>query len=120
MMRRLSMLLMFVGAMGLAANAAAHGGHSHGPHKITGTVKAVHADMNHVQVTTKDGKTADVYVNAETKYVRGSTKLSLSDLTPGMRVVVEAKEEGGKTIATSVKFGVATKTTSKSSTQPPR
>jgi hypothetical protein len=119
-MRRLSMLLVFVGAVGVAANAAAHGGHSHGPHKITGTVKAVHADMNHVQVTTRDGKTADFYVSADTKYLRGSTKLSLSDLMPGTRVVVEAKEEGGKTIATSVKFGGGTKPTVKSSTQPQR
>ena len=118
-MRRLATLLMLMGAVGVGAHAAAHGGHSHAARKVTGTVKAVHADMNHVQVTTKDGKTAEFYVNAATKYLRGTTTLALSDLTPGTRVVVEVKEEGGKTIATSVKLGAAAKAAVKSSTQQP-
>jgi hypothetical protein len=119
-MRRLSLFLVVAGAMGLAVNAAAHGGHSHGAHKMTGTVKAVHADMNHVELTTKDGKTGGFYVNADTKFSRGNTKLSLADLTPGTRVVVEGKMDGDKMIATSVKAGAATKAASKSSTQPQR
>jgi hypothetical protein len=33
--------------------AVAHEGHSHAKtHKMMGTVKAVHADMNHVEITT--------------------------------------------------------------------
>jgi hypothetical protein len=118
-MRRSSTLLMLIGAMGLAASAAAHGGHSHADQKITGAVKAVHTAMNHVRVTTKDGKTAEFYVNAATKYLRGTTKQALSDLTPGTRVVVDVKEEGGKMIATSVRLGTATGATLKSSTQQP-
>ena len=105
-MRRLSMLIALLGMLGVAANAAAHAGHSH---KIIGTVKAVHVDMNHVEVTTKDGKTAGFYVNAETKYSKGGAKLSLSDLKPGTRVVVEGKMEGDKTIATSVQVGTVAK-----------
>jgi hypothetical protein len=70
-----------------------------------GTVKAVHADMNHVEITVKDGKTEGFYVNAGTKYLKGTTALALSDLKPGTRVVVETKMEGGKAWATQVKVG---------------
>lgn len=117
-MRRLSMLLALGAVIGVAANSAAHPGHSHAAQKLTGTVKAVHAAMNHVELTTKDGKSADFYVNADTKYSRGSTKLSLSDLTPGTRVVVEGTMDGEKMVATSVKVGAAAKTPTGTSSQP--
>jgi hypothetical protein len=98
--------------LAFGAVAIAHEGHSHGKtHKMMGTVKAVHADMNHVEITTKTGKTDVFYVNERTKYLKGNTKLSLSDLAPGTRVVVDAKMDGERMLATMVKVGgAATKT----------
>jgi hypothetical protein len=94
--------------------AIAHEGHLHGKtHKMLGTVKAVHVDMNHVEITTKAGKTDGFYVNEQTKYLKGTTKLSLSDLTPGTRVIVDAKMDGEKMLATVVKVGGATKAATK-------
>ena len=44
-----------------AVGVQAHEGHAH---KMMGTVKAVHTDMNHVELTAAPGKTAGFYVNA--------------------------------------------------------
>ncbi len=86
----------------IAAGAAqAHEGHTH---KMMGTVKAVHADMNHVELTTADGKTSGFDVNSDTKYVKGSGAASLADLKPGTRVVVEGAMEGTKMTAKSVRL----------------
>lgn len=76
---------------------------------MMGTVKAVHADMNHVEITVKGGKTEGFYVNADTKYLKGSIALSLTDVTPGTRVVVDTKMDGEKMVATAVRVGGATK-----------
>ena len=108
-MRRLAILLMAVAAMGVGGSVSAHDGHDHGK-KVMGTVKAVHPEMNHVQITTKDGKTAEFYVDANTKYYKGSTSLSLSDLAPGTRVTVDTKADGQRTLATVVRIGAAAKT----------
>jgi hypothetical protein len=109
-MRRLAILLMAAAVVGGGgATAVAHDGHDHGK-KVLGTVKAVHADMNHVQITTKDGKPADFYVDANTKYYQGSKSVSLSDLAPGTRVTVETKADGQRTLATVVRIGAAAKT----------
>ena len=118
-MRRLAIVLM-AAAMGLGASVNAHDGHDHGK-KVMGTVKAVHAEMNHVQITTKDGKTAEFYVDANTKYYKGSTRVSLSDLAPGTRITVDTKADGQRTVATVVKIGAAakTKTDAKSSAHKP-
>jgi hypothetical protein len=90
-------------ALAVAGSAAAHEGHSHGKtHKMMGTVKAVHAATNHVEITTTKG-TSGFYVDANTKYIRGSSKLTLADLKPGTRVVVSAKGEGDKMTAVEVK-----------------
>lgn len=118
-MRRLTILLMFL-SVGVAGTAAAHDGHSHASHKMTGTVKAVHPDMNHVEITARDGMTQRFQVTADTKYLKGSTKLSLSDLTPGTRVVVDARMDGAKMVATTVRVGGAAKTPTRTSSQPPR
>jgi hypothetical protein len=99
--------------LGFGALAIAHEGHSHGKtHKMMGTVKAVHADMNHVEITTQAGKKDGFYVNEQTKYLKGNTKVSLSDLTPGTRVIVTAKMDGQKMLATVVKVGGASTSTS--------
>ena len=107
-MRRLTILLMAAAVMGVGGSVSAHDGHDHGK-KVMGTVKAVHPEMNHVQITTKDGKTAEFYVDANTKYYKGSTSLSLSDLAPGTRVTVDTKADGQRTLATVVRVGAAAK-----------
>lgn len=108
-MRRLAIVLAAAAAIGVGATVHAHDGHDHGK-KVMGTVKAVHTGMNHVQLTTKDGKTAEFYVDADTKYYKGSTSASLSDLAPGTRITVETKADGQRTVATVVKMGAAAKT----------
>ena len=110
-MRRLAILVMAVAAMAVGGAVSAHDGHDHG-RKVMGTVKAVHPEMNHVQITTKDGATAEFYVDANTKYYKGSTSLSLSDLAPGTRVTVDTKADGQRTLATVVRIGAAAKTKS--------
>jgi hypothetical protein len=87
----------------MAGPAAAHEGHSHAS-KLMGTVKAVHADDGRVELTTKDGKTTDFYVSAQTKYMKGSAAASLADVKAGARIVVDTKVEGPKTMATMVKL----------------
>ena len=103
-MIRRTLAAVAVMALAVAGSAAAHEGHSHGKtHKMMGTVKAVHADMNHVEITTSKGASG-FYVDANTKYVRGSSKLTLADLKPGTRVVVNAKGEGDKMTAVEVRL----------------
>jgi hypothetical protein len=111
-MTRLKSVAMIASVfLGFGGVAFAHEGHPHGKtHKMMGTVKAVHADMNHVEITTKAGKTDGFYVNEQTKYLKGNTKVSLSDLTPGTRVVVDAKMDGARMLATVVKVGGAAAT----------
>jgi hypothetical protein len=101
-------LIAFAASFVFIATAAvqAHEGHAH---KMMGTVKAVHADMNHVELTTADGKTSGFYVTSDTKYLKGSAAASLADLKPGTRVVVEAATEGTKMIAKSVRLSEGTK-----------
>ena len=103
-MIRRTLSVVAVMALAVAGSAAAHEGHSHAKtHKMMGTVKAVHADMSHVEITTSKGTTSGFYVDANTKYLRGTTKLTLGDLKPGTRVVVDARMEGEKMIAAQVK-----------------
>jgi hypothetical protein len=91
-----------------AVAVQAHEGHTH---KMMGTVKAVHTDMNHVELTTAGGKTSGFYVNRDTKFLRGTTPAALTDLTPGTKVVVAGKMDGDKMVATSVKLSTAAKKT---------
>ena len=83
----------------------AHDGHDHGAHKMTGTVKAVHADLNHVELDAKAGQPQAFFVDANTKYLHGSKAATLADLKPGTRVVVNAKTVGDRMVAVEVKLG---------------
>ena len=103
-MIRRTLAVVAVMTLAVAGSAAAHEGHAHAKtHKMMGTVKAVHADMNHVEITTTKG-TSGFYVDANTKYLRGSSRLTLADLKPGTRVVVNAKAEGDKMTAVEVRL----------------
>ena len=99
-------LLTVAIALGAATGAAAHAGHVH---KLMGTVKAVHAEVNHVEIATPDGKTVAFHVTSETRYSRRGAKAAFSDLTVGTRVVVDTRVEGDRTVATLVRLGAAPK-----------
>ncbi len=77
----------------------AHEGHVH---KVLGTVVAV--EGAHVQVKTQDGKTVKVDVDAKTVFTRGTTKVDVSAMRVGDRVVVDAGD-GKAMLARSIKLG---------------
>jgi hypothetical protein len=96
-------LVLAIGAL-TSSVASAHEGHAH---KIMGTVTAVQADSTHIEVKTTEGKVVTIQVTPDTKYLAGSKPAALSDLVVGARVVVTAKMEQQKTIATEIKVGAA-------------
>lgn len=107
MIRRMLMAFIVSTLVG-TGTLAAHDGHDHGKtQKLMGTVKAVHTAMNHVEITTAKGVSA-FYVDGKTKYVRGTSTLTLADLKPGTRVVVNVKGEGDKMTAVEVRLAGAT------------
>lgn len=77
----------------------AHGGEKH----VMGTVQSTTADS--IAVKTANGATVTVTVNAQTKFIRDGSLSSAADLKTGDRVVIHAKEEQGKLVATEVKSG---------------
>lgn len=103
-MIRRAVAVLFAMAAG-AVPLLAHDGHDHGVHKMSGTVKAVHADLNHVELDDKAGQAQAFYVDANTKYLRGSKAATLAELKPGTRVVVNAKTVGDRMVAVEVKVG---------------
>jgi hypothetical protein len=64
--------------------------HEHG--HVMGTIKGVTAD--HVEVTTKDGKTVSVPLTTATKYFKGGQKAAQADVKVGGRVVVHLGASG--------------------------
>jgi|ERR1700694_4608501 len=83
-------------------------GFAHGHEKhVMGTVKAVGTDSVTVETTAHQNQT--VQITSETKFVKNGAASSLSDLKAGDRVVIHAKDSGGKLEATEVKFGAAQK-----------
>jgi hypothetical protein len=102
MTRRTAVLAAFLMAAPLAATA--HEGHEH---KVMGTVTAVHADRNQVDVKTVAGESASFRVAADTKFLKGTAAVTLDALTPGTRVVAEGKMVDGMVTATTVRLGAA-------------
>ena len=82
---------------------AAHEGHTH---KVLGTVSSVQG--SHVEVTTTDGKTVTVMLDAKTKITRGKEKLDASAIKVGGRVSIDAMQEKDMMMAQAVKLGTAT------------
>ena len=105
-MRRMSFAAALAAVLALSGVAWAHEGHSHAA-KLMGTVKAVSAETSKVEITTTAGKPAEFFVTPATKYLKGTAAGSLADVKAGTRVVVEAKVEGEKNVATLVKIGGA-------------
>lgn len=90
----------------LAAVAFAHGDEQH----LMGTVtkitdKSITIEMKDKKTT--EVKTAEVTLTPETKCMKGDTTAALKDVKVGDRVVVNAKKDGEKLVATMVKIGGA-------------
>jgi hypothetical protein len=82
-----------------AAVAFAHGDEQH----LMGTVTKI-TDKS-ITIEMKDKKTTEVALTPETKCMKGDATAALKDVKVGDRVVVNAKKDGDKLVATMVKMG---------------
>jgi hypothetical protein len=98
-----TMTVSLVLVLVLAIGALAHDGATH----VMGTITMFEKD--HVTVRQTDGKLVTVMVDAKTKYTRENGKATVADLKPGVRVMVEAKEDAKMKmlLAESVQVGTA-------------
>ena len=103
--RLLLMALAVFSLVLMPAALRAHGGHGH----VMGNVKEVKADR--LLVVTTEGKSVEVQLTAKTRYLRDKVAAKASELTAGMRVVVDTEEVSGKTVAVEVQLGVVDKPT---------
>jgi hypothetical protein len=95
--------LAFVAIALIAAPMFAHGGFDH----VMGTV--VKVANNVLTVKTTKGN-VDVKLDDKTEITKNSAKAAVSDLTPGVRVVVDIPEGNKDKLAHSVKIGTAAAT----------
>ena len=91
-----------IAVLALPALAWAHDGHDH---TVMGTVSST--DGKNLMVKTADGKTIMVMMDAKTKVTQGKTKLELSAVKVGDRVVAAGPEEQSMIMAETVKVGAA-------------
>lgn len=105
-MKRKILATALVGLWLAAGAATAHEGHEH---KAMGTVAAV--DAKHVEVADKDGRKTSFQLTPETKYQRGTTAATASQLAVGQRVVVAYEEKDKLLLAHQVTIGAQEKTT---------
>jgi len=113
MTRRFILGVALAAALTIPRYAVAHVGHVH---KVLGTVTTRHE--NHLEVKATGGKTSTITLNERTKIRRGTAKVKADDIKPGDRVAVTATETKGKDgkaelVATEIRLGPATTTTSK-------
>jgi len=103
--------IAFFVAVSCAAVGAvsAHEGHKHGAHTMSGTVTAVHAEGNHVEMKTVKGETTSFFVDSKTKFLKGKAAADLAALTPGTRIVVEVDTVDKRMVARTVRIGAAPK-----------
>lgn len=103
LMRVVAVLGMLGGlGFGSASVVRAHEGHTH---TVMGVVWKVTPEQ--VEVRTKDGKTATILITDRTAISRGKTLAHLSDVVPGVRVVVEVGTGSKPLTATRITLGVA-------------
>ena len=96
-----ALALMLAVLLALAIPAFAHGGFDH----VMGTV--VKVANNVLTVKTTKGN-VDVKLDDKTEITKNDQKAQLTDLTPGVRVVVDIPEGNKDKLAHSVKIGTAT------------
>jgi hypothetical protein len=85
-----------------------HGGHVH---KVMGTVTA--QENHQLQVRTQDGKTVAIILNDKTAVLRGKSKLDLTAVKPGERVVVDIGDGKVPVTAREIKLGEVAAATAK-------
>jgi len=83
----------------LVTTLLAHGNELH----IMGTVTNI--TTSSITVKTQDGHSVDVSVARDTKFMRGAQPISANDIKTGDRIVVHARKNGEKLIATTVAVG---------------
>ena len=88
--------------LAVPAFALAHGGNDK---TVMGTVSSI--DGSNLMLKTADGKTTMVMLDAKTAITQGKTKIALSALKVGDRVVASGPEEKGMIEAETVKLGAA-------------
>jgi hypothetical protein len=108
MSRKYIISTALVAIVALPIVALAHGGHVH---KVMGTVTA--NENNQLSVRTQDGKTVTIVLNDKTAVLRGKTKLDLTALKAGERVVVDTGDGRAPVTAREVKLGEVAAATAK-------
>lgn len=108
MSRKYIISIALVAFLALPVVGLAHGGHVH---KVVGTVTA--NENNQLQVRTQDGKTVTIVLNDKTAVLRGKTKLDLTALKAGERVVVDTGDGKAPVTAREVKLGEVAPATAK-------
>jgi ABC-type amino acid transport substrate-binding protein len=88
-------------ALALPTAALAHEGH-----KMMGTVTMVAPD--HVMMKAKDGKEITISVNAKTKVLRGKTRVKITDVKEGTRIVATVASHAAPFTASQIDVGKAT------------
>jgi hypothetical protein len=101
--RQVSALALF-GLLAAPAAMRAHEGHAH---KAMGTVSAVRADKNEIEIKTTDAKTLVVTVSPATKFKKGDAAATLKDVEVGQRVVAVYQQKAQALQASEVMIGVA-------------
>lgn len=96
-MKNIALVLAFALALFLAGPALAHEGHEH---KVMGTVAAI--DAKHIEVTTKDEHKTTIWLNAETRFLRGKSPTTVGEVKVGERVVIAAVEKEERMVAREV------------------
>jgi hypothetical protein len=102
MSKRFILGAALVAALAIPVYARAHEGHAH---KVMGTVTMRHE--NHLEVTSKDGKTVTITLNEKPSVLRGKQKVALDALQPGERVVVDVGNGKAPMVARQVTLGAA-------------
>jgi hypothetical protein len=98
-------VMVIVAWLGVPAITLAHGGHLH---KALGTIAGMQGE--HVNVTTRDGKSLTVMLDKKTTITRGKDRLDAAALKVGERVSIEYVEEKKTMIARAIKLGTTTAT----------
>ena len=84
----------------LSVMVFAHGNEKH----VVGKVTSISDNSITVETTAKQSVTVEA--NDQTKFVKSGASATLKDLKVGDKVVIHADSEGGKLVASEVRFGV--------------
>jgi hypothetical protein len=86
----------------------AHDGEDHMKHnKVMGTVAVVDAEKGRLEVKMKDGKSAVVSLDKNTKVMKGEKPGAIADVAVGSKVVVTTMDHSGMTMAMEIHLPAA-------------